>query len=355
MLISAHERASAAESGRGAAGHARCRSADYRGIADLCGHLCDRRDRDQGRRGALLDALASGDRHGATAGRFARCRSPAARRRQSAARQAAERGATTACDWPRLARWRTWAIGERARDVRRPARLAELPHPEPEPSGAAGSDRPDRSTSPRKAKPEDRAKAVAAWKQWIATNGATAKLTLPLTEQHVPLGRTLLRLAERSRCWSSSMPTTRSGGKRSCPVPAWGCQGLPNGHRLVAVYSQSMVIEYDDDGKEIWRKDGLPGPPYSVQRLDNGNTLVACADVQQVIEIAPDGTTTTDHRARPADVGPAAGERQHARRPAAGEPRRRGRSGPARSSGRPAPTIGPAMPSGWKTATRSSA
>ena len=54
-----------------------------------------------------------------------------------------------------------------------------------------------------------------------------------------------------------------------------------------------MVIEYDDDGKEVWRKEGLPGPPYSVQRLDNGNTLVACADNQQLVEIAPDGTLTT--------------------------------------------------------------
>jgi hypothetical protein len=84
------------------------------------------------------------------------------------------------------------------------------------------------------------------------------------------------------------------------PGPAWGCQGLPNGHRLIAVYAQAMVIEYGEDGKEVWRKEGLPGPPYSVERLENGNTLVACADVQQIVEIAPDGTlTTTNVEGRP--------------------------------------------------------
>jgi outer membrane protein assembly factor BamB len=140
-------------------------------------------------------------------------------------------------------------------------------------------------------KPEDRAKALAEWKDWLAANAATASLVLPLLEQNVPLGRTLyvsqaqsvlVELdSERKKRWETKLPG-----------PAWGCQGLPNGHRLVAVYAQSLVLEFDADGKEIWRKEGLPGPPYSVQRLDNGNTLVACADVQQIIEIAPDGSLT---------------------------------------------------------------
>ena len=51
--------------------------------------------------------------------------------------------------------------------------------------------------------------------------------------------------------------------------------------------------EYDADGKEVWRKEGLPGPPYSVQRLDSGATLVACGDIHQIVEIAPDGTTSS--------------------------------------------------------------
>jgi outer membrane protein assembly factor BamB len=139
-------------------------------------------------------------------------------------------------------------------------------------------------------KPEDRAKAVAAWKQWISASGASAKLTLPLTEQHVLLGRTLYVSQSQSILVELDADKKKRWETR-LPGPAWGCQGLPNGNRLVAVYAQSLVMEFDADGKEIWRKEGLPGPPYSVQRLDNGSTLVACADVQQVIEIAPDGTT----------------------------------------------------------------
>jgi hypothetical protein len=53
-----------------------------------------------------------------------------------------------------------------------------------------------------------------------------------------------------------------------------------------------MVIEYDDSGKEVWRKDRLPAAPYSVQRLETGGTLVACPDANQIIDITPDGNTT---------------------------------------------------------------
>jgi outer membrane protein assembly factor BamB len=140
-------------------------------------------------------------------------------------------------------------------------------------------------------KPESRAKGVEAWKQWVAANAATAKLTLPLTEQNVLLGRTLYV----SQSQSKLVELNADNSKRwevQLPGPSHGCQGLPNGHRLVAVFAHSLVIEYDADGKECWRKEGLPGPPYSVQRLDNGSTLVACPHVQQIIEIAPDGSTT---------------------------------------------------------------
>ena len=142
-------------------------------------------------------------------------------------------------------------------------------------------------------KPEDRAKTVAAWKQWIAASGATAKLTLPLTDQTVLLGRTLyVSQAPQPKIFELNHENKKVWEK-DLPGPSWGCQGLPNGNRLVAVYAQSMVIEYGADGQEVWRKEGLPGPPYSVQRLESGSTLVACADNHQLVEIAPDGTLAT--------------------------------------------------------------
>jgi PQQ-like domain len=141
------------------------------------------------------------------------------------------------------------------------------------------------------AKAADRAAAVKAWQQWLETSGATAALFLPLTEQAVPLGRTLF-VSQAQGTVTELDADHKQRWQIRLPGPAWGCQGLPNGHRLIAVYAHNLVIEYDDMGKEVWKKDRLPGPPYSVQRLDNGSTLVACPTAQQVIEISPDGSTT---------------------------------------------------------------
>ena len=119
----------------------------------------------------------------------------------------------------------------------------------------------------------DRAATVNAWQQWIDANGATAKLSLPLADRSVLLGRTLLV----SPSALIELDSNRKERWRARLAGAgWGCQGLPNGHRLVAINSHSMVIEYDEGGKEVWRKDRLPAPPTSVQRLESGNTLVAC-------------------------------------------------------------------------------
>jgi hypothetical protein len=134
----------------------------------------------------------------------------------------------------------------------------------------------------------DRRAAIQNWQEWIDSSGASAKWALPLDERTTPLGRTLVVSsgfiteldADRKEQW-----------KMQLPGAAWGCQGLSNGNRLVAIHSHSMVIEYDGGGREVWRKDRLPAPPTSVQRLDSGSTVVACSNVNQVVEIAPDGST----------------------------------------------------------------
>jgi outer membrane protein assembly factor BamB len=140
-------------------------------------------------------------------------------------------------------------------------------------------------------KPEERAASIAKWKQWVATSGASAKWTLPLADHAVPLGRTLYVSQQQQMLYELNADHTERW-KVQLPGQAWGCQGLPNGHRLVSVYSHSMVIEYDDQGREVWRKDRLPGPPFGIQRLDNGNTLVACSHANKIVEIAPDKSTT---------------------------------------------------------------
>jgi outer membrane protein assembly factor BamB len=136
----------------------------------------------------------------------------------------------------------------------------------------------------------DRAATAKAWQQWIEANGSTAKLKLPLSDRPIVLGRTLVVAAgalveldaDRKERWQTRLPGA-----------ALGCQGLPSGHRLVAIHSHSTVVEFDDAGKEVWKKDRLPAPPTSVQRLESGNTLVTCGNAQQIIEIAPDGSMGT--------------------------------------------------------------
>jgi hypothetical protein len=138
----------------------------------------------------------------------------------------------------------------------------------------------------------DRAAGARAWKEWVEKSGADARWTLPLPDQSAPLGRILFVSSAQATAVEMDADHKQRWQTR-IPGPAWGCQGLPNGHRLIAVYSASMVIEYDAEGKEIWRKDRLPGSPFSVQRLDNGNTLVACPTHRMLVEISASGATTT--------------------------------------------------------------
>ena len=142
-------------------------------------------------------------------------------------------------------------------------------------------------------KPEERTKAIDAWKTWIDKDGQTAKLTLPLSESDVPLGRTLITSHVHSLVIELDANHKERWRMQITNGNPWGCQGLPSGNRLIAVTQQLAVIEYNEEGKEVWKKDRLPSSPWGVQRLANGNTLIACADSNQILEVAPDGTTTT--------------------------------------------------------------
>lgn len=132
--------------------------------------------------------------------------------------------------------------------------------------------------------PGRRAAAVKDWTAWIETHGATAKLHFPLKETGIELGRTLICVwAEKKliELDASGKEVFEAGGY----AYIWGCDGLPNGHRVAVDYNRQCVIEYDAQGKEIWRKDGLPGKPTSVERLTNGNTLLALSDSGLVVEV----------------------------------------------------------------------
>lgn len=64
---------------------------------------------------------------------------------------------------------------------------------------------------------------------------------------------------------------------------------LPNGHYLVAHYGGKKVVEYDENGKNVWEVP-VGGGAHSVIRLPNGNTLVAVADADKnprIVEYNP--------------------------------------------------------------------
>ncbi len=130
--------------------------------------------------------------------------------------------------------------------------------------------------------------AVANWKAWLAKQGETAPLHLPLAEAAPEVGHILIGVSsdEKLREIDANGKTVFEGGAFTY---VWGCWGGADGHRLAVDYQQQFVVEFDADGRECWRRDNLPGRPTDVSRLETGNTLVALSDSEKVIELAPDG------------------------------------------------------------------
>jgi hypothetical protein len=124
------------------------------------------------------------------------------------------------------------------------------------------------------------------WRDWIALNGAKAKLILPYVEKRALRGRTLVCLTQGSR-----IVEYNGLGKQTWTMAVnmpFGVQGLSNGNRLVSTFSDRKVIEYDDAGKKIWELDFASGFPVRVSRLESGNTLVVTQNESQVLEYRTD-------------------------------------------------------------------
>jgi outer membrane protein assembly factor BamB len=138
--------------------------------------------------------------------------------------------------------------------------------------------------------------AVKKWQTWLADQSPSAQLNVPLKYLSQSLGRILVT---DSRSDSAPLFELDLDGKQLVTIKSvndpYGCEGLPNGHRLVASHQGAYVVEFDAQGAELWRsKDKLDFWPTSVQRLDNGNTLVAGYQVGEtergwIVEINRDG------------------------------------------------------------------
>ena len=136
------------------------------------------------------------------------------------------------------------------------------------------------------APPEQRAAALAAWQTWLAKEGMTATLAVPLKDAPVMLGRLLICDHAMGLLVEFDAAGKQVWQKAVGPQP-WACSALPGGHRLVGLYQEKVIVEYNAAGEEVWRVGSLPGGPTSVHRLENGNTLAACTEGQTVVEIDP--------------------------------------------------------------------
>lgn len=134
-----------------------------------------------------------------------------------------------------------------------------------------------------------RAGAVKAWREWLAEHKDKVRWERPVAPGPAMLGRTLISIYSQNRVVevdSQGHTLWETDAVRS----PWTVQGLPNGNRLVVEYGTKSLIEFDANGKEVWRRDRLPGFVSSVQRLANGNTLIAISRPDLVAEMRPDGS-----------------------------------------------------------------
>lgn len=70
----------------------------------------------------------------------------------------------------------------------------------------------------------------------------------------------------------------------------FACIGLPNGHRLVVLYSSNKVVQYDSDGAKVGEFVGLPGCPTGLCLESDGNLWVAAGQSgDQILKFSPEG------------------------------------------------------------------
>jgi PQQ-like domain len=132
--------------------------------------------------------------------------------------------------------------------------------------------------------PKERAKGVAAWRDWVHNEGSSARLNLPVGGRRPARGRIVAAVFGENVLREVDGVTGKTlfeaGGFRY----PWGAHATPEGHRLGVDLQASFVVEYNAQGKECWRQN-VPGEPISVQRLVNGRTLVALAGAGKIVEI----------------------------------------------------------------------
>jgi HEAT repeat protein len=71
-------------------------------------------------------------------------------------------------------------------------------------------------------------------------------------------------------------------------------QALPNGHVLIPHHGENKVVEYDANGRVVWKVE--VGQPIVATRLPNGNTIVTSMAQNRAVEFDRDGKEVWQYR-----------------------------------------------------------
>jgi HEAT repeat protein len=132
---------------------------------------------------------------------------------------------------------------------------------------------------PSPKQPDDQKKRRETWAAWWKVNAPRVDL------RRVParplLGYTLICDGDRVLEVDRQGKTRWSIDSLGFPTDAWV---LPGNRVLITEWNSSCVTERDEKGNILWKKDGLPQSAVYAQRLPNGNTFIAVKD-SMVLEV----------------------------------------------------------------------
>jgi HEAT repeat protein len=138
--------------------------------------------------------------------------------------------------------------------------------------------------------PNKRDAAIAKWKTWLAREGQTAKLNLPLKPLGAGIsylnGNTLLAFGYANKVveYDSSEQEVWTFDVRG----AWSAEKMSNGNVLIASYTDSKVIQVSPDKKVVWEYSCRG--PLNARALPNGNILIAEYSGSRIVEVSPEKT-----------------------------------------------------------------
>jgi len=134
---------------------------------------------------------------------------------------------------------------------------------------------------------DQRVEPVARWRAWAA--GEDRTVSWDKASLDAPGARRRIVILVGTQPQSSIVEIDFEGNplrRHMVPGYARGVDVVPgNGNVVVCLYRERLLLEFDRNGREVWRSKALGDYPTSVQRLANGNSLVTLPRTGRVQEL----------------------------------------------------------------------